>query len=91
MLIPPVIDFIFVSNSFLALSVARFIAELIKSSSISTSSAEIEDGFSGLIASADNLIDLIVPNYDRLKVTYKHGFKKAQDGHWYWVSSEQVK
>ena len=21
----------------------------------------------------------------------KHGFKKAQDGHWYWVSSEQVK
>ena len=40
---------------------------------------------------ADNLVDLIIPNYDRKKVTYKHGFKKAQDGHWYWVSSEQVK
>ena len=46
---------------------------------------------SGKYVVADNLIDLIVPNYDRLKVTYKHGFKKAQDGHWYWVSSEQVK
>ena len=42
---------------------------------------------------ADNLIDSIVSNYNvgRKKATYKHGFKKAQDGHWYWVSTEPVK
>lgn len=40
---------------------------------------------------ADNLVDLIVPNYERKKVTYKHAFKKASDGHWYWISTVQVK
>jgi hypothetical protein len=45
----------------------------------------------GTYVVADNLVDLIVPNYDRKKVSYKHAFKKAQDGHWYWISTEQVK
>ena len=40
---------------------------------------------------ADNLVEFIVPTYDRKKVSYKHEFKKASDGHWYWVSTELVK
>lgn len=44
----------------------------------------------GTYVVAENLADLIVPNYDRKKVNYRHGFKKAQDGHWYWISTEQV-
>ncbi len=46
---------------------------------------------SGKYLEADNLVEFIVPNYDRKKVTYKHAFKQADDGHWYWISSEQVK
>lgn len=46
---------------------------------------------SGTYLVADNLIDFIVPTYERKKVSYKHAFKKAADGHWYWISSEQLK
>lgn len=46
---------------------------------------------SGTYLVADNLVDFIVPNYDRKKVNYRHAFKKADDGHWYWISSEPVK
>ncbi len=46
---------------------------------------------SGTYLVADNLVEFIVPTYDRKKVTYKHAFKKAADGHWYWISSEPVK
>lgn len=38
----------------------------------------------------DNLIIIIVSNYDR-NIVYRLGFKKAQDSHWYLVSSEPVK
>ena len=66
---PPVTDFIFDSISDFDFSVAVFIAEVIKSSSISISSAETEAGFSGLIASADNLIDLNCPFPSQITLT----------------------
>ena len=40
---------------------------------------------------ADNLVDFIVPTYERKKANYRHEFKKAEDGHWYWISSEPLK
>ena len=46
---------------------------------------------SGKYIDASNLVDFIVQTYERKKVTYKHAFKQAIDGHWYWISSEQVK
>ena len=60
MLIPPVTDFILSSIVLEALSLACLIAEEIISSSISTVSESTAVGFSGLTASADNLIDLNV-------------------------------
>lgn len=45
----------------------------------------------GTYLEADNLVDFIVPNYDRKKSNYKHTFEKSSDGNWYWVSSEPVK
>lgn len=44
----------------------------------------------GTYLEADNLVDFIVPTYERKKANYKHEFKKDKDGHWYWVSSEPV-
>lgn len=46
---------------------------------------------SGVYLDAGNLIEFIIPTYERKKVSYKHEFKQAADGHWYWISSEQVK
>ena len=45
----------------------------------------------GVYLDANNLVDFIVPTYERKKANYKHEFKKAADGHWYWISSEPVK
>lgn len=39
---------------------------------------------------SENLVDFIVPTYERKKANYKHTFKKAEDGHLYWISSEPV-
>ena len=44
----------------------------------------------GTYLEADNLVDFIVPNYDRKKSNYKHTFEKSSDRNWYWVSSEPV-
>ena len=44
----------------------------------------------GTYLEADNLVDFIVPNYDRKKSNYKHTFKKSSEGNWYWVSSEPI-
>lgn len=39
---------------------------------------------------ADNLVDFIVPTYERKKSNYQHVFKKDEKGNWYWVSSEPI-
>ena len=69
MFTPPVTDFIFDSISDLDFSVATFIADEIKSSSISISSEDTAEGFSGLIASAVNLIDLNWPLPSQITLT----------------------
>lgn len=39
---------------------------------------------------SDNLVEFIVPTYERKKSNYQHVFKKDSSGNWYWVSSEPI-